>query len=48
MPLRAGDLAPDFELQAVTGERQHVVRLSEYRGKQNVLVTFHPVDWTPT
>jgi AhpC/TSA family len=48
MPLRPGDIAPDFELQAVTGERQHAVRLSDYRGKQNVLLTFHPLDWTPT
>ena len=48
MPLKAGDMAPDFELRAVTGEREHTVRLSDYCGKQNVLVTFHPVDWTPT
>jgi peroxiredoxin len=24
------------------------VRLSDYRGKQNVVITFHPLDWTPT
>ena len=48
MPLRVGDTAPDFELRAVTGEREHLVKLSEYRGKQNVIITFHPVDWTPT
>lgn len=48
MPLKVGDLAPDFELPAVTGERPHTVRLSDYRGKQNVVITFHPLDWTPT
>jgi peroxiredoxin len=48
MPLRRGDIAPDFELRAVTGEREHPVKLSDYRGKLNVLVTFHPLDWTPT
>jgi len=47
MILRVGDSAPDFELAAVTGERRQTVRLSEYRG-QNVVVTFHPLDWTPT
>jgi peroxiredoxin (alkyl hydroperoxide reductase subunit C) len=48
MPLKVGDWAPDFELPAVTGERPHRVRLSDYRGKQNVVITFHPLDWTPT
>ncbi len=47
MALKVGDMAPDFELPAVAGERQFQVRLSEYRGK-NVVVTFHPLDWTPT
>jgi peroxiredoxin (alkyl hydroperoxide reductase subunit C) len=48
MALKAGDTAPDFDLPAVTGERVHRVRLSDFRGKQNVVVTFHPLDWTPT
>lgn len=48
MALKVGDLAPDFELPAVVGERQITVRLGDYRGKQNVVVTFHPLDWTPT
>jgi peroxiredoxin len=47
MVLKVGDPAPDFELPAVSGERQQTVRLSEYHG-QNVVVTFHPLDWTPT
>ena len=48
MPLKVGDPAPDFELSAVTGDETHEVRLRDYRGKQNVLITFHPLDWTPT
>jgi peroxiredoxin Q/BCP len=48
MPLRIGDAAPNFELRAVSGEREYTVRLSDYVGKQHVVVTFHPIDWTPT
>lgn len=48
MALKTGDIAPDFELPAVAGERHLTVRLSDYRGKKNVVVTFHPLDWTPT
>ncbi|PYX87363.1 MAG: alkyl hydroperoxide reductase [Acidobacteria bacterium] len=48
MPLKVGDEAPDFELAAVIGERPVKIRLSDYRGRQNVVITFHPVDWTPT
>jgi len=46
--LKVGETAPDFKLQAVTGEKQHPVRLSDFRGKQNVVLAFHPLDWTPT
>ena len=48
MVLKVGDPAPDFELPAVSGERMHSVRLRDYLGKHNVVITFHPVDWTPT
>jgi peroxiredoxin Q/BCP len=48
MALRIGDAAPNFELRAVSGEREYTVRLSDYVGKQHVVVTFHPIDWTPT
>jgi peroxiredoxin Q/BCP len=48
MALRIGDSAPEFELAAVEGEREATVRLSDFRGKQHVVVTFHPLDWTPT
>lgn len=42
--LSVGDRAPDFELPT-KGER--IVRLSEYRGKKNVLLLFYPLAWTP-
>lgn len=48
MPLRVGDPAPDFELPAVEGTLPVKIRLSDYRGKKHVVVTFHPLDWTPT
>ena len=48
MPLKAGDPAPEFELPAVAGENQVTVRSRDYLGKQNLVVTFHPLDWTPT
>jgi peroxiredoxin len=48
MALKAGDVAPDFELAAVEGEREFRIKLSDFRGKKHVVVTFHPLDWTPT
>ena len=48
MTPQLGDTAPDFDLPAVQGGRQFRVKLSDYRGRQNVVVTFHPLDWTPT
>jgi peroxiredoxin len=46
--LNVGDEAPDFDLEAVTGDRMHRVKLSDFRGRQNVVIAFHPLDWTPT
>ncbi len=48
MALKVGDMAPDFELPAVEGDKPLTVKLSDYRGKKNVVVSFHPLDWTPT
>jgi peroxiredoxin (alkyl hydroperoxide reductase subunit C) len=48
LALRVGDRAPEFELPAVVGTDRTTVRLADYRGKKHVLVTFHPLDWTPT
>ena len=48
MPLKVGALAPDFELPAVEGEQRLKIKLSDFRGKKHVVVTFHPLNWTPT
>jgi alkyl hydroperoxide reductase subunit AhpC len=48
MALKVGDTAPDFELPAVQGEQHVKVKLSDYLGKNHVVVSFHPLDWTPT
>jgi len=46
--LKAGETAPDFELPACTGKQRHKVKLSDYRGKKNVVLAFYPLDWSPT
>ena len=43
--LEVGDKAPDFELPATTGG---TIRLSDFLGKQMVLVEFYHADWGPT
>lgn len=48
MPLRVGDSVPEFELPAVAGEHRITIRSRDYRGTKNLVVTFHPLDWTPT
>jgi len=42
--LKEGDTAPDFELPAVAGG---TVKLSDYRDKKNVVISFVPAAWTP-
>jgi peroxiredoxin len=44
MPLKAGDAAPDFELRSHRGGS---VKLSDFRGKKNVVIAFHPLAFTP-
>jgi peroxiredoxin len=41
--IATGDKAPDFDLEGPHGER---VRLSDYLGRKNVLLVFHPFAWT--
>ena len=48
MALKVGDPAPDFELPAIAGDRQITMRMRDYLGRQNLVVAFHPLDWTPT
>ena len=45
--LNIGEWAPDFDLPACTGDEKTRVRLSQFRGKKNVVLAFHPLDWTP-
>ena len=40
-----GAEAPDFSLEDQFGGRFH---LADHRGKDNVLLLFYPLDWTPT
>ena len=42
--VKAGDTAPDFELKDKDG---NLVKLSDFRGKQSVVVYFYPKDETP-
>jgi hypothetical protein len=39
--LKVGDVAPDFKLQYFDGNNLKDVSLSQYRGKQNVVVAFY-------
>ena len=43
--LEVGDKAPDFELPATTGD---TICLSDFFGKQMVLLEFYHADWGPT
>ncbi len=50
--LHPGDLAPDFEAEAVFpvegGDPKHErLRLQDFRGKKNVVLYFYPGDFTP-
>ena len=42
--LQVGDAAPDFRLPDHIGG---YVRLSDFRGKQNVVIAFYPAAFTP-
>jgi peroxiredoxin len=44
MTLKRGDEAPDFELRT---HRGGTVKLSDFRGKKNVVLAFHPLAFTP-
>lgn len=44
LKVRVGDPAPDFVLPSVSGEK---VRLSQFRGRKNVVLSFVPAAWTP-
>lgn len=42
--VKVGDVAPDFTLK---DQDQKDIKLSDYRGKKNVVLAFYPLDWSP-
>jgi len=44
LKVKAGQMAPDFTLPAINGR---TIRLSDYRGQKNVVLSFVPAAWTP-
>jgi peroxiredoxin len=42
--LKVGDEAPDFVLPAQDGKK---IRLSDFKGRKNVILAFYPQDFTP-
>jgi len=44
LKVKVGQAAPDFTLPSISGEK---VRLSQYRGKKNVVISFVPAAFTP-
>jgi len=43
MSVNVGDIAPDFVLK---DQNETEYKLSNYRGKKNVVLSFHPLAWT--
>jgi peroxiredoxin len=51
MAIQVGAEAPDFELgsnELENGRPGKKVKLSDYRGKKNVVLAFYPLDFSPT
>lgn len=44
LKVKVGDPAPDFELPSLAGA---MVRLSDFKGRKNVVLSFIPAAWTP-
>ena len=44
LQLKPGDVAPDFTLPAVNGDK---ISLSQFKGQKNVVISFVPAAWTP-
>ena len=42
--VKVGELAPDFVLPSVSGEK---IALHQFHGKKNVVISFVPAAWTP-
>lgn len=49
--LKVGDLAPDFNVPGVITKpevQRLEIQLSDYRGRKNVVLAFHPFAFTAT
>src|ERR1700730_8171876 len=44
MAMSVGAVAPDFALK---DQNQKEVKLSDFKGKKNVVMVFYPLDWSP-
>ena len=44
MAISVGSAAPDFTLK---DQNQKEVKLSDFKGKKNVVIVFYPLDWSP-
>ena len=44
LKVRVGELAPDFVLPSVSGEK---IALHQFHGKKNIVISFVPAAWTP-
>src|SRR6202045_5222488 len=44
MAISVGAVAPDFALK---DQNQKEVKLSDFKGKKNVVMVFYPLDWSP-
>jgi peroxiredoxin len=45
--LQCGDIAPDFEIPVLVGGVRKTFRLSEHRGKRNLVLAFYPANREP-
>ena len=46
LALKAGDTAPDFTIAGRMNTTQKEIKLSDYRGKKNVVLAFFPAAFT--
>ena len=45
--LKVGEMAPEIELPGVMGKQRQKFKLSDFRGKKNVILAFYPADFSP-
>jgi peroxiredoxin len=45
-PLKVGDMAPDFAVTTNNTSNHAAVKLSDFRGKKNVILAFFPAAFT--